>query len=93
MYYACIFMYLCGNIRFIIIQLLNAMLNINTAVYTEIVDVEMYVEIVSEIISAAVDRFSCGEKEFDCGNGQCIPLLSICDHTFNCLNGADELKW
>ena len=56
-------------------------------------DVEIYVETVSEIISAAVDRFSCGENEFDCGNGQCIPSLSICDHTFNCLNGADELKW
>lgn len=35
----------------------------------------------------------CGEDEFDCGNGQCIPGLGLCDHKYQCLNGADELRW
>jgi len=35
----------------------------------------------------------CGRHEFDCGNGQCIPGLGICDTKYHCMNGADELKW
>ena len=35
----------------------------------------------------------CGEYEFDCGDGKCIPGLSICDNRFDCATGADELEW
>ena len=35
----------------------------------------------------------CGEEEFDCGNDQCVHGLTTCNHAFDCLNGADELKW
>ena len=35
----------------------------------------------------------CDEYEFDCGNGQCIPGLSVCNYQFDCHNGADEIQW
>ena len=35
----------------------------------------------------------CGEDEFDCGNGQCIHGLGVCDTKYQCRNGADELEW
>ena len=35
----------------------------------------------------------CEEDEFDCGNGQCIHGLGVCDRKYQCMNGADELKW
>ena len=38
-------------------------------------------------------KTSCGEYEFDCGNGQCIPGLGVCDRKYQCMNGADELEW
>ena len=39
------------------------------------------------------NRTRCGEYEFDCGNGQCIPGLGVCDRKYQCMNGADELVW
>ena len=35
----------------------------------------------------------CTEDEFDCGDGQCVHGLQLCDHKFDCKSGADELKW
>lgn len=35
----------------------------------------------------------CDEEEFDCGDGQCIPGLGVCDNKFHCMNGQDELNW
>ena len=35
----------------------------------------------------------CEEDEFNCGNGQCIHGLGICDGKYQCRNGADELEW
>ena len=35
----------------------------------------------------------CEEDEFNCGNGQCIPGLGVCDGRYQCMNGADELMW
>ena len=35
----------------------------------------------------------CGEYEFDCGEGHCIPGLGVCDGRYQCMNGADELMW
>ena len=35
----------------------------------------------------------CGEYEFDCGDGQCIPGVGVCDGKYQCMNGADELGW
>ena len=35
----------------------------------------------------------CDEHEFHCGDGQCIPGLGVCDYKYQCMNGADELKW
>ena len=35
----------------------------------------------------------CGEDEFNCENGQCIPGLGVCDRKYQCMNGADELMW
>ena len=35
----------------------------------------------------------CEEDEFDCGNGQCIHGLGVCDTKYQCRNGADELEW
>lgn len=53
-------------------------------------DVELYVDIVQSIV-ASMNK--CDQYEFDCGNGQCIQGLSVCDSNFDCYNGADELKW
>ena len=39
------------------------------------------------------NRTKCGEYEFDCGNGQCIPGLGVCDRKYQCMNGADERGW
>ena len=35
----------------------------------------------------------CGADEYNCGNGQCVHGLATCNNVFDCLNGADELKW
>ena len=35
----------------------------------------------------------CDEDEFNCGNGQCIHGLGVCDNKYECKNGADELEW
>ena len=35
----------------------------------------------------------CEEDEFNCGNGQCIHGLGVCDNMYQCMNGADELEW
>lgn len=35
----------------------------------------------------------CGEDEFDCGDGKCIPGLDICDNKYQCTSGADEVRW
>ena len=35
----------------------------------------------------------CDEDEYDCGNGQCIHGLGLCDGEYQCMNGADELEW
>ena len=36
---------------------------------------------------------SCGEDGFQCGDGQCVHGLSLCDNKVDCLNGADEIAW
>ena len=42
----------------------------------------------------APDQMSrCEEDEFDCGNGQCIHGLGVCDRKYQCRNGADEHEW
>ena len=42
----------------------------------------------------APDQMSrCEEDEFDCGNGQCIHGLGVCDRKYQCMNGADERGW
>lgn len=33
----------------------------------------------------------CGEDEFPCGDGKCIHGLSVCDKTYDCRTGADEM--
>lgn len=35
----------------------------------------------------------CDENEFDCGYGECIPGMQLCDKIYQCKNGADELDW
>ena len=35
----------------------------------------------------------CEEDEFNCGNGQCIHGLGVCDRKYQCMNGADEHEW
>ena len=35
----------------------------------------------------------CGEYEFSCGDGQCIPGLGVCNNKYECLSGADEKEW
>lgn len=35
----------------------------------------------------------CDWNEYDCGNGQCIAGLKVCDYRFDCANAADELQW
>ena len=39
------------------------------------------------------EKTRCGEYEFACGNGQCIPGLGLCDRKYQCRNGADEHMW
>ena len=39
------------------------------------------------------NKTTCEEHEFNCGNGQCIPGLGVCDRRYQCMNGADELEW
>ena len=47
-----------------------------------------------ECIEGPMDeRTKCEEDEFDCGNGQCIHGLGVCDRKYQCRNGADELEW
>ena len=46
-----------------------------------------------DCISEPMDMPTCGEDEFPCGNGQCIHGLGVCDGKYQCMNGADELKW
>ena len=40
-----------------------------------------------------VDMNLCGEHEFSCGDGQCIHGLGVCNHKYECMNGADEIEW
>ena len=44
-------------------------------------------------IEGPIDMTMCEEHEFDCGNGQCIHGLGVCDSKYQCKNGADELEW
>lgn len=39
------------------------------------------------------EKSKCSEDEFDCGDGECIPGLGLCDRKYQCRNGADEMKW
>ena len=41
----------------------------------------------------AIEEKGCGEEEFSCGDGQCIPGVLVCDDSYHCSNGADELSW
>ncbi|XP_067935633.1 low-density lipoprotein receptor-related protein 1B-like [Watersipora subatra] len=34
----------------------------------------------------------CGEDEFSCGDGQCIPQDAVCDLSYNCYSGKDEIS-
>lgn len=43
--------------------------------------------------SPYMNKSKCGEHEWDCGDGQCIQGLGICDNQYHCLNGADEMTW
>ena len=45
------------------------------------------------ISSPYYDTSMCEEEEFDCGYGNCIHGLGLCDNKYQCLNGADELMW
>lgn len=38
-------------------------------------------------------RNPCQENEFHCGDRQCVPLVTVCDYRYDCLNAADELRW
>jgi hypothetical protein len=40
-----------------------------------------------------MERPMCEEHEWDCGDGQCIHGLGVCDNKYQCMNGADELEW
>lgn len=33
---------------------------------------------------------ACGEKEFRCVRGKCVPASAMCDGKFHCVNGEDE---
>ena len=46
-----------------------------------------------DCIDGPMNRQRCEEDEFDCGNGQCIHGLGVCDRKYQCMNGADELMW
>ncbi len=37
------------------------------------------------------DAAGCGPSEFDCGDGNCIPLAWTCDSYEDCANGYDEI--
>jgi len=45
-----------------------------------------------DCLPAIEDSTKCGEDEFSCGDGQCIPGLLLCDNQYHCSNGADELE-
>ncbi len=52
-----------------------------------------YIHTVALLIIIILDerRSSCGEGEFDCGNGRCIPDSKRCDGKgFDCWGNADE---
>jgi hypothetical protein len=36
---------------------------------------------------------NCHEFAFDCGNGQCLAGLRLCDYRADCYNAADEIRW
>ena len=33
----------------------------------------------------------CGDMEFTCGNGDCIPLSLVLDNVRDCVDGTDEI--
>lgn len=35
-------------------------------------------------------RTACGDGDFKCGNGYCIPASKKCDRTHDCQDGSDE---
>jgi len=35
-------------------------------------------------------KFNCVGNVFNCGDGKCLPTLSVCDGSKDCTNGADE---
>ena len=55
-------------------------------VFTGVIELVKYI-----LRNSKID--TCSEIEFNCGNGQCVPGLSICDMKYDCLTGADELLW
>ena len=46
-----------------------------------------------ECLPAPMNTSKCGKDEFDCGDGECIHGLQICDNKYDCSTGADELQW
>ena len=46
-----------------------------------------------DCLPLGTNPYGCREDEFDCGDGQCVHGLQLCDHKFDCKSGADELKW
>ena len=46
-----------------------------------------------ECLPAPMNMSKCGKDEFDCGDGECIHGLQICDNKYDCSTGADELQW
>ncbi|XP_023799016.1 prolow-density lipoprotein receptor-related protein 1 [Cyanistes caeruleus] len=43
-----------------------------------------------DLPSASVYNNTCDEREFMCGNRQCIPKHFVCDHDDDCGDGSDE---
>jgi len=37
------------------------------------------------------DETGCGSKKFACCESECIEYLLVCDGTFDCNNGKDEI--
>ena len=43
-----------------------------------------------EVTSPKVQIINCGDEEFDCGGGWCVPSFWLCDGHFDCHEGEDE---